>query len=202
MVFHTHIFQHEFLFKKEHFSMNCSCIIKFPKIIQYSVHVKVSFLKNSLMTPTHSQKWCPSDIKITHTHTPCTGVLIHPGVKWKVLCFRSVAGKDDCCFLRRKMKTSQEKGRLKLPKMKSKMKKAGKITFGLGFHDMDPRRQLAALGCLQRLNPGHQGWVSHGQVGGDRNGPPGGCLATTARGRAHDQLFPATTGTTLWSQLT
>lgn len=57
------------------------------------------------------------------------------------------------------MKTAQEKGMLKLPKIKSKMKK-GKIVFNLGFYYIDPRWQVAATGCLQRLDPGHHGRVS------------------------------------------
>ena len=59
--------------------------------------------------------------------------------------------------LRREMKIAQEKGMLKLPKMKSKMKKVGKIICDLGFHSMDSSWQVVATGCLQRLDTGHEG---------------------------------------------
>lgn len=61
-------------------------------------------------------------------------------------------GRSDYCF-EKENKIVQEIGRLELPKMKSKVRKV----YDLGFCYLDPRWQMAANGCLQKLDCGHHG---------------------------------------------
>lgn len=74
------------------------------------------------------------------------------------MCLGSIVGRERWTGAwRREMKTAQEKGMLKLPKMKSKTQKVPwERIFDLGpiAWPLDGRW---LLGCLQRLNPGHHG---------------------------------------------
>lgn len=140
------------------------------------------------MIPNHTQQWSPNGLKIMHP--TCTSVLMYCGVKEKGFESQvNSSGGSDYCFEKRN-ETAQKKSMRKLPETKSKARKAWEKIFDLGFYYVVPRRQMVAIGCVQRLNPGHHGQASPGQVSSPGNGGLKGCTPKSARRRACDQFFP------------